>query len=193
MSVRAFFQWSTKRKSQHKKKKKKTCASRWIHKQACTRDLYTLDTRHSKGNNTTAFNIDLQRSILFESQTNKKKKHNACKHSIVPLERAMAKLVHDRDSNGKMHAQFTIDQYFWSGYQLAQAAPVTKNMMKKTKTHHHNGTRAGQYLLLQERPTRRNTSCSATTITNDAYCIHHFCSGDQLAEARNAITCDDKN
>jgi hypothetical protein len=35
--------------------------------------------------------------------------------------------------------------------------------------------------------------CSATTITNDAQRIHHFCSREQLAEARNAITCDDKN
>jgi hypothetical protein len=43
--------------------------------------------------------------------------------------------------------------------------------MKNKQTHHHSGTRAGQYLLLREGPTRRNISCSATTITNDAQCI----------------------
>jgi hypothetical protein len=83
----------------------------------------------------------------------------------------MATLVHARDSNEQTHAQFTIDQYFWSGYQLAQAAPVTKKMMKNKQTHHHSGTRAGQYLLLPEGPTRRDISVSATTIKNDAQCI----------------------
>jgi hypothetical protein len=78
------------------RKKKKSCASRWIHKQACmySRHICTLDTRHSKHNNTTTFNIKLQWSLLLEKQTNKKNKHNACKYSIVPLERAMTKLVH---------------------------------------------------------------------------------------------------
>jgi hypothetical protein len=161
-----------------------------------SRHIRTLDTRHSQHNSTTATYINLQRSLLFEKETNKKSKHNACKHSIVPLERAMAKLVHARDSNEQTHAQFTIDQYFSSGYQLAQAAPVTKKMKNK-QTHHHGGTRAGQYLPLPEGPTRRKISCSATTIANDAQFIYHFCSRDQLAEARNAITCDiyryDKN
>jgi hypothetical protein len=77
-----------------------------------SRHIRTLDTRQSKNNNITAFNVNLQRSLLFEKQTNKKNKHNACKHSIVPLERAMAKLVHARDSNEQTHAQFTRDQYF---------------------------------------------------------------------------------
>jgi hypothetical protein len=74
--------------------------------------IRTLDTRHSQHNNTTTFNINLQRSLLFGKQTNKKNKHNVCKHSIFPLERAMAKLVHARDFNEQTHAQFTIGQYF---------------------------------------------------------------------------------
>jgi hypothetical protein len=77
-----------------------------------SKHIRTLDTRHSQHNSTTAFNINLQRSLLFEKQTNQKNKHNASKHSIVPLERAMTKLVHARDSNEQTHAQFTIDQYF---------------------------------------------------------------------------------
>jgi hypothetical protein len=77
-----------------------------------SKHIRTLDTPHSQHNNTTAFNINLQRSLLFEKQTNQKNTNNACKHSIVPLERAMAKLVHSRDSNEQTHAQFTIDQYF---------------------------------------------------------------------------------
>jgi hypothetical protein len=77
-----------------------------------SKHIRTLDTRHSQHDNTTEFNINLQRSLLFEKQTNQKNKHNACKHLIVPLERAMAKLVYDRDSNEQTHAQFTIDQYF---------------------------------------------------------------------------------
>jgi hypothetical protein len=76
-----------------------------------SRHIRTLDTRHSQHNSTTAFNINLQRSPLFEKQTNKSNKHNACKLSIVPLERATAKLVRARDSNDKTQAQFTIDQY----------------------------------------------------------------------------------
>jgi hypothetical protein len=74
--------------------------------------IRTLDTRHSQHNNTTALNINLQRSLLFEKQTKQKYKHNAFKHSIVPLERAMAKFVHARDSNEQTHAQIIIDQYF---------------------------------------------------------------------------------
>jgi hypothetical protein len=77
-----------------------------------SRHIRTLDTRHSQHNNTTAFNINLQRSLLGEKQTNQNNKHSACKLSIVPLERAMAKLVHARDSNEQRHAQLTIDQYF---------------------------------------------------------------------------------
>jgi hypothetical protein len=77
-----------------------------------SKHIRTLDTRPSQHNNATAFNINLQRSLLFEKQTNQKNKHNACKHSIVPLERAMAKLVHARDYNEQTHAQFTVDQYF---------------------------------------------------------------------------------
>jgi hypothetical protein len=77
-----------------------------------SRHIRTLDTRHSQHKSNTEFNINLQRSLLFEKQTNEKSKHNACKHSIVPLERAMAKLVHARDFNKQTHAQFTIDQYF---------------------------------------------------------------------------------
>jgi hypothetical protein len=101
-----------------------------------SKHIRTLDTRHSQNKNTTSFNINLQRSPLCEKQTNQKYKHNSCKHSIVPLERAMAKLVHARDFNEQTHAQFTIDQCFWSGYQLAQAAPVTKkqNDDKQTNT-----------------------------------------------------------
>jgi hypothetical protein len=136
-----------------------------------SKHIRTIDTRHSQHNNTTAFNINLERSLLFEKETNKKYKHNACKHSIVPLERAMAKLVHARDFNEQTHAQLTIYQYFRSGYQLAQAAPVTKKMMKNNQTHHHSETRAGQYLRSPEGPTRRNIPCSATTITNDAQSV----------------------
>jgi hypothetical protein len=77
-----------------------------------SKHIRTLDTRHSQHNNTTAFNINLQSSLLFEKQTNQKYKRNACNLSIVPLERAMAKLVHARDSNEQTHAKFTIDQYF---------------------------------------------------------------------------------
>jgi hypothetical protein len=68
-----------------------------------SKHIRTLDTRHSQHNNTTEFNINLHRSLLFEKQTNQKNKHNACKHSIVPLERAMAKLVHARDCNEQTH------------------------------------------------------------------------------------------
>jgi hypothetical protein len=74
--------------------------------------IRTLDTRHSQHKKTTAFNINLQRSLLFEKQTNSKNKHNAYKHSIVPLERAMANLIHALDSNEQAHAQFTVDQNF---------------------------------------------------------------------------------
>jgi hypothetical protein len=102
-----------------------------------SKHIRTLDTRHSQHNNTTAFNINLQRSLLFENQTNQKNKQNACNHSILSLERAMAKLVHARDYNEKTHAQLTIDQYFWSGYQLAQAAPVTRKWKWKWKTNKH--------------------------------------------------------
>jgi hypothetical protein len=77
-----------------------------------SKHIRTLDTRHSQHNNTTAFNINLQRSLLFEKQTNQKYKHNTCNLSIVPLERAMAKLVHARDYDEQAHAQSTIDQYF---------------------------------------------------------------------------------
>jgi hypothetical protein len=77
-----------------------------------SRHIRTLDTHHSQHNNTTAFNINLQRSLLLEKQTKKENKHNPSKHSIVPLQRAMAKLVHARDSNEQTHAKFTIDQYF---------------------------------------------------------------------------------
>jgi hypothetical protein len=77
-----------------------------------SKHLRTLDTRQSQHNNTTEFNINLQRSLLFEKQTNQNIKHNACKHSIVPLERAMTKLFHARDFNEQTHAKFTIDQHF---------------------------------------------------------------------------------
>jgi hypothetical protein len=92
-----------------------------------SRDTRTLDTRHSQHNKTTAFNINLQRSPLFEKQTNEKNKHNACKHSIVPLERAVAKLVHARDSNEKTHAQFTMDQVLIGISTCAGRACYKKN------------------------------------------------------------------
>jgi hypothetical protein len=97
-----------------KKKKKKKFLRKQMDSQKgmYSRHIRTLDMRHSQHNNTTAFNINLQRSFLFEKRTNKKNKHNVCKHSIVPLERAMAKLVHARDCNEQTQAQFTIDQYF---------------------------------------------------------------------------------
>jgi hypothetical protein len=76
-----------------------------------SKHIRTLDTRPSQHNKTTAFNINFQRSLLFEKQTNQKNKHNACKHSIDPLERTMANLVHDRDFNKQTHAKFTIIQY----------------------------------------------------------------------------------
>jgi hypothetical protein len=100
--------------STHKKKKKKKNLREQMDSLTgmYSKHIRTLDTRHSQHNSTTAFSINLQRSLLFEKQTNQKNKHNACKHSIVPLERAMAKLVHAQDSNEQTHAQFIIDQYF---------------------------------------------------------------------------------
>jgi hypothetical protein len=62
--------------------------------------------RHSQHDNTTAFNITCRgRSCL-------KKNRTRAEHSIVPLERAMAELVHARKSIEKTHPKFTTDQYF---------------------------------------------------------------------------------
>jgi hypothetical protein len=155
-----------------------------------SKNIRSLDTRHSQHINITSFKVKLQRSLLFEKQTNKKIKHNACKHSIVPLERAMAKQVHSRDCNGQTHSKFTIVNTSDRDINLRRPRLLQKrSKRKKEKTRHYSGTRARQYLYLPEGPTRGNISCSATSITNYAQCIHHFCSRDQLAEARNAITC----
>jgi hypothetical protein len=114
--VLSFSEAQSERVNQHTRtKKKKKVLREQMDSQTDTysRHIRTLDTRRSQLNNTTAFNINFQRPLLFDDDNHKQKnEHNACKHSIVPLERAMAKLFHTPDSNEKAHAQFTIDQYF---------------------------------------------------------------------------------
>jgi hypothetical protein len=72
--------------------------------------LATHNTRHSQHESTTELDINLQRSLLFENT--KTKNVSRAEHSIVPLERATAELVHAREFNEQTQAKFTKDQYF---------------------------------------------------------------------------------
>jgi hypothetical protein len=95
-----------------------------------SKHILTLNKRHSQHDNTTAFNINLQRSLLFKYT--KTKDITPAEHSIVPFERAMAELIHAREFNGQMQAKFTTDQKISLGYQLAQATSRTKKGRKKS-------------------------------------------------------------
>jgi hypothetical protein len=76
-----------------------------------------------------------------------------------------------------------------SDWDISLRRPRPLKNDDEKKSHHHNGTRAGLYHILLEEQARRISSCSAMTVINDAQCIHHFCSRDQLTAARYAITC----
>jgi hypothetical protein len=155
-----------------------------------SRQIRTVDSRHSQHDNTTS--INLQRSLLFKN-TKQKQTERVQSTQLFRLFRLIAQWqkssMLENPINRRTRNSSQINTSDWD-IHLRRPRLLQKQMMKKK---HHNGTRAGQYILLLERPARRKSFCSATAITNDAQCIHHFCSRDQLAEARNAITCDDKN
>jgi hypothetical protein len=70
-----------------------------------------------------------KRSLLFDNT--KTPNRTRAEHSIVPLERVTAELVHVQETNEQMYAKVTTDQYFCLRYQLAQESPVTTT--EKTK------------------------------------------------------------
>jgi hypothetical protein len=128
----------------------------------------------------------LQRLLLFEKKT---KIQNACRafncsasarngrtRPCLNMKSSDARAIHHRS-------------ILLIGISTCAGRACYKKNDENKQTQHHIGTCAGQYFLLLEGPTRSKSPCSETTITNDAQCIHHFCSRDQLAESRNAITC----
>jgi hypothetical protein len=177
-----------KHKAQESTRIKKSCASRWIHKQACTRNIYAHWIRAIHKITTLQHSTSTcrGRSCLKNKQTKRAKRTKLTRASIQ-LFRLRAQWQNSSMLEIGMNIRREI--HHRSILLIGISTCAGRGCYKKKQKKHHSGTRAGQHILLPEGPTRRNISCSATTITNDAQCIHHFCSRDQLTDARNAITC----
>jgi hypothetical protein len=102
---------------------------------------------------------------------------------INPFERAVAELVHARERNELAKANFTTNQHIYLGYKLAQATSDAKRNTTWNARRAFNfsqGTNSQKAVLFGDDNHKRRAMHS------------DFCSKDQLAEARNAITlCSD--